>query len=483
MLLNGIMAALRQCVIPASKRLPHLLTSHALLPPPPPAAALPGIWTRHRSDGRRGSAPAIPFEVEYAEAERAEQAFHRRHFFQAPPPTAYKARDVYLPFWVFEATVQTDLISVDVSERRTVLGRDGKPRFETHTHTVWIGQRLEPLRYGQHEEGMQVPAGAKYHAADLRQLHPGAHVHSAAALTPGMLDSALGGARRVGAFEVAQRDAAGAAQRWLHSREQHRCAEVAEGMVTGGQSVTAVNISMTITQLLGRPLYVPAFVFSYRYSVSGLETKLRTFVAGFDERHVSGQRVLDPIKVAAATGVAVGAAAVALGSASLSAPLELVLTYVLLPALATGYAALYQPMAVILWRTESAKLKTRLRSFLTQLALSQARASGGQWTDRAGYGQQRRAERAAQQAEPGAALRPDPLGLYARLGVEPDASADEVKAAFRGMALKHHPDRFADPAEKEAAGQRFQEVSAAYQVLRNERRRAHYDATGRVDSE
>lgn len=35
-----------------------------------------------------------------------------------------------------------------------------KPRFETHTHTVWIGQRLEPLRYGQHEEGMQVGSRA-----------------------------------------------------------------------------------------------------------------------------------------------------------------------------------------------------------------------------------------------------------------------------------------------------------------------------------
>jgi hypothetical protein len=38
--------------------------------------------------------------------------------------SAYKSRDTFLPFWVFEAVVQTDLLSVDVTESRTVAGPD-----------------------------------------------------------------------------------------------------------------------------------------------------------------------------------------------------------------------------------------------------------------------------------------------------------------------------------------------------------------------
>jgi len=54
---------------------------------------------------------------------------------------------------------------------------------------------------------------------------------------------------------------------------------------------------------------------------------------------------------------------------------------------------------------------------------------------------------------------------YVLLGVSPSCTADELKRAYRREALKWHPDRHPDGAEKTAAEARFKKISAAYQEL------------------
>jgi len=61
---------------------------------------------------------------------------------------------------------------------------------------------------------------------------------------------------------------------------------------------------------------------------------------------------------------------------------------------------------------------------------------------------------------------------YRMLGVSPQASAKEIKKAFRDLALKYHPDRH--PGD-EAMADRMKAVNEAYAVLSNARRRAEYD--------
>jgi molecular chaperone DnaJ len=68
---------------------------------------------------------------------------------------------------------------------------------------------------------------------------------------------------------------------------------------------------------------------------------------------------------------------------------------------------------------------------------------------------------------------------YALLGVEKGASAEELKAAYRKAALKHHPDR--NPGDP-SAETKFKEVSEAYHVLSDPDRRAHYDRFGTAPS-
>ena len=64
---------------------------------------------------------------------------------------------------------------------------------------------------------------------------------------------------------------------------------------------------------------------------------------------------------------------------------------------------------------------------------------------------------------------------YELLGVARDADADELKRSFRKQAMKYHPDR--NPGD-EAAELRFKEVSEAYEILKDDQKRAAYDQYG-----
>ena len=64
---------------------------------------------------------------------------------------------------------------------------------------------------------------------------------------------------------------------------------------------------------------------------------------------------------------------------------------------------------------------------------------------------------------------------YEVLGVKKDATQQEIKAAYKKMAIKYHPDR--NPGNKEAE-EKFKEAAEAYDVLHDEQKRARYDQFG-----
>jgi curved DNA-binding protein len=64
---------------------------------------------------------------------------------------------------------------------------------------------------------------------------------------------------------------------------------------------------------------------------------------------------------------------------------------------------------------------------------------------------------------------------YKVLGVERNASQEEIRRAYRKLALKYHPDR--NQGDK-AAEERFKEINEAYQVLSDTEKRVHYDRLG-----
>jgi molecular chaperone DnaJ len=68
---------------------------------------------------------------------------------------------------------------------------------------------------------------------------------------------------------------------------------------------------------------------------------------------------------------------------------------------------------------------------------------------------------------------------YEVLGVQKSVTNDELKSAYRKLALKYHPDRNKSPDAEE----RFKEISEAYAVLSDQEKRKRYDTYGHVGSE
>jgi DnaJ family protein A protein 2 len=66
--------------------------------------------------------------------------------------------------------------------------------------------------------------------------------------------------------------------------------------------------------------------------------------------------------------------------------------------------------------------------------------------------------------------------LYKLLGIERSASSSDVKRAFHKLALQHHPDKGGNE-------ETFKKMQQAYEVLSDDGKRRHYDATGQVPGE
>ncbi|KPK38370.1 MAG: molecular chaperone DnaJ [Omnitrophica WOR_2 bacterium SM23_29] len=65
---------------------------------------------------------------------------------------------------------------------------------------------------------------------------------------------------------------------------------------------------------------------------------------------------------------------------------------------------------------------------------------------------------------------------YEILGVDKNASLEDIKRAYRKLALKYHPDR--NPSNKKEAEEKFKEISEAYAVLSDPQKRTQYDQFG-----
>ena len=69
---------------------------------------------------------------------------------------------------------------------------------------------------------------------------------------------------------------------------------------------------------------------------------------------------------------------------------------------------------------------------------------------------------------------------YKILGVEKDATPDQIKKAYRKIAIKYHPDKWGDApeAERKDAEEKFKKAAEAYSVLSDADKRSRYDQFG-----
>jgi molecular chaperone DnaJ len=67
---------------------------------------------------------------------------------------------------------------------------------------------------------------------------------------------------------------------------------------------------------------------------------------------------------------------------------------------------------------------------------------------------------------------------YKVLGVSPSATDEEVKAAYRQLAKKYHPDRYRGHDLQDLAGEKLKQINEAYDIIQKERQSGHYSNSG-----
>lgn len=80
----------------------------------------------------------------------------------------------------------------------------------------------------------------------------------------------------------------------------------------------------------------------------------------------------------------------------------------------------------------------------------------------------------SEQDTPCLAIKPTGKDFYKVLGVTPESNEDEIKKAYRKMALKFHPDKNSDADAED----RFKEIAEAYEILTDPKKRSIYDQFG-----
>jgi hypothetical protein len=231
------------------------------------------------------------------------------------------------------------------------------------------------------------------------------------------------------------------------------------------------NFRLNIREV--QPVFVPAYVVDTTYD----DLKYKIIVCGLTGR-VQGPYLYNPEMVGRLSGGAAALlpiASVALGAfATASAPATLAAASLL--GVASYFGGFYAAKQV-----PNIKIEYRRRQQVEQQARSKNETAEGavpgndneQPQQQSVAGERRAASnsrRDGSNEEPWMRLGPrrDADGHYAALGLAGDESLNAVRAAYRRRAMKNHPDHG-------GSGDKMQTINAAYQVLRDRRRRVKYD--------
>ncbi|CAO3634202.1 unnamed protein product [Cunninghamella blakesleeana] len=248
----------------------------------------------------------------------------------------------------------------------------------------------------------------------------------------------------------------------------------------GADKTRLVDFDLTIDNVIVSPVYYPAYIFTVNY----LGRHLRTFINGHD-LSVGGLRIYNWKKVAitSAVGMSIVMAlndGIGIGGASGSFWIG-----VALPSLVTSLITMYYPILSLRMRdlirkreieSQAKDKKTWDTDWTAAYDAYENEQRYRAWKEEKAY--QSQTESNHYYSSSSSQLNKDPKGYYSILGVSPSATKTDIQSAFRGLAMKHHPDRYTDPKEKEETKKKFQVISNAYSVLRDSKKRKIYDTTG-----
>ncbi|OZJ05164.1 hypothetical protein BZG36_02214 [Bifiguratus adelaidae] len=455
-------------------------------------------WTK--SSTAQGEGPeeskirAVPFRQHPTAADETFERYHGHNFFSAKPQQAKGPVERYLPFWVGSAKIRARITQAQVGRdiTRTVYNpRTG--RMETRWDTDWrwvhdqftFSRSYSPTQYPD----LQVYASYKYRRGFVNPIR-GASIADATQLSPSMLDpspqaSEYQTVRKVDPYTMRPTIAQKFIQAAIQSNEE-AAADLFLRETYRADRTRLVRIELEFEDFKLYPVYLPAYVYTIRY----LGRKFRTIINGNDLL-VGGQRMYDWNKISVATALGTSSFMLLSGGLGGAVPGGLTGAFwlgIVAPVVVASLLTLYYPILSLyardLWR--QAEMRAHAQEpdsrwdtdWIHAYSAYEEQARYRAWQQEQQYGGGYREKFGYEERESMRRSGGDPKGYYGILGVTKDASKEEIQSAFRGLAMKHHPDRYSTPKEKEAAKVKFQQISAAYSVLRDPQKRRQYDTTG-----
>ncbi|KAI8343941.1 hypothetical protein BC941DRAFT_407368 [Chlamydoabsidia padenii] len=432
---------------------------------------------------------AIPFTQHIKAAETVFDDFHGKGFFSVRVANTGPPEEIFLPFWVISAKAHVQLKQAQVG--RNTIERQYNPatrRTEQVYTTEWAWvpspEQYTFIRQYSPEShvDLQIYGSYKYRRTLVNGIRQ-AHVADVQPFTADLLErpnyndmdsETRNIQRRVDPFTSYPTTALRMARSYIQTNEEKEMDNILCNAYAADKT-RLVDIKIKITDIHVSPVYYPAYVFTVNY----LNRKLRTFVNG-NNLSANGVRAYNWKRASACSAIGMTALTMVNGGIGWGGYSGSFWIGIVLPSFATAVMVMYYPLIYL--RVHDAIRQHEIKSQLNDQKIWDA-----DWTeafDSFESEQRYRAWRTDQQANQqrsSSSNNPpttDPKGYYAALNVSPNATRADIQGAFRGLAMKYHPDRFTDPKEKQMAKEKFQVISNAYSVLRDSKKRSVYDKTG-----
>ncbi|RCI05044.1 hypothetical protein CU098_013192, partial [Rhizopus stolonifer] len=427
----------------------------------------------------------IPFAQHVKAAEKTFEDYHGKGFFSARISQTSPPEQVFLPFWVVSATVHATIEQAQVGRRvmKTKYNSATK-RNETVWDTEWawvpeqhsFSRDYVPLAH----PSLQIYASHRYRRGLVEHITTGPALENAVPFSPDIINSKTSDiVRKIDPFTIYPSTALRFATSYFQKTEESLADDFLRKLYNMDET-RLVKIKIQLENVSASPIYYPAFVFSVNY----LGRRLRTFINGYDLT-IGGTKVYNWERVAAASALSMAAAMTATGGIGWGGASGSFWLGVVLPTVAASIFTLYLPILSLyvrdLMRSQEIRLMAQDRQvwdddWVKGYAAFEDQERRRTWREEKAY--QSSSSWGSTKTNASSGFASDPKGYYRALGVNSSASQSDIQSAFRGLAMKYHPDRYTDAEEKQQAKVKFQQVSAAYSVLRDAKKRKQYDQTG-----
>ncbi|KAI9312443.1 hypothetical protein BX666DRAFT_2031175 [Dichotomocladium elegans] len=443
----------------------------------------------------QGPAPdkirAIPFTQHVKAADNIFEDFHGRGFFSARLKRSGPPEETFLPFWIISGSIRAEIVQAQVGHRvlrRTYNPATKKDEVGYDTRWVWVNERYEWSRdYSPLEHvGLHIYGSHRYRRGLVNKIRSGQSLQQATQLTPQLLDrppyqdldAAYRSVKRtVDPFNLYPTTALRFARAFIQDNEEVYADSLLRRKYAADET-RFVKVKVTVDAMECAPVYYPAYI----YTVNYLGRSLRTFVNGQDLR-VGGIQIYDWNRVAIASAAGMAALMAATGGVGVGGMSGSYWLGIVLPTVLTSFLAMYFPLLSLYVRDWQRRREIQAQQKDPHIWDSDWVKAFNAFEDRYRYNAwqeyHNRSREKTSWREGMDAPGMDPKGYYRALGVSPKASTADIQSAFRGLAMKHHPDRYSDPDDKKKATAEFKKISAAYSVLRDANKRKEYDRSGR----